>query len=174
MGQEEKKETQCSKLKEKELKTYYIEMITKVLEANISIMGFYKRVAVDDKSRAIAQKSIDNSILGIEKIKGIKHIAILESLYNHIIVGKEQYFVMSGSLCSYDKIDVWDKTATGYKQFLQMEKEGKELALKKQEEEQRNKELIDKAKKEGKKVEMIYDEKTKSLKPVIVEEKPNA
>ena len=81
---------------------------------------------------------------------------------------------MSGSLCSYDKIDVWDKTATGYKQFLQMEKEGKELALKKQEEEQRNKELIDKAKKEGKKVEMIYDEKTKSLKPVIVEEKPNA
>lgn len=174
MGLEEKKKKQCSKLSEKELKEYYVDMLTKVLETNISVFAFYKRLANDEKSIETAQKCIDNSKKGIDKIKGIKHIAILESLYAHIIVGKEQYYAMSGSLCSYDKIDVWDKTTTGYRQFLKMEKEGMELALKKQQEAQKNKEIIDKAKQEGKKVDMIYDEKTKSLKPVVVEEKPNA
>ena len=174
MGLEENKKTQSSKLSEKELKEYYVDMLTKVLETNISVFTFYKRLANDEKSIEIAQKCIDNSKVGIDKIKGIKHIAILESLYVHIIDGKEQYYAMSGSLCSYDKIDVWDKTNTGYRQFLKMEKEGQELALKKQQEVQRNKEIIDKAKQEGKKVDMIYDEKTKSLKPVVVEEKPNA
>lgn len=162
------------KLTEKQEREHYINIIDKVLDSSISVFEFYKSIASDDKSREIAQKAIDNALKGKDKIKGIKHIAILRSLFNHIVVGKEQYYAMSGSLCSYDKIDVWDKTTTGYRQFLKMEKEGQELALKKQQEAQKTKEIVEKAKQEGKKVEMIYDDKSKSIKPVVVEEKPNA
>lgn len=157
-----------------EEKKEIVKLLSAILTASISVMEFYKIVALDDKSREICDKSIDNAKKGIEKIKEIKHIEILRSLMNHIIVGKEPYYAMCGSLCSYEKIDFWDKTKKGFNEFMKLEELGRQEELKKQEEIKKNKEIIKKAQEEGKNVEMLYDKDTKTIKPIIVEEKHNA
>lgn len=160
-----------TKIKEK---NEIVSVLTSILEASISVMNFYKVVALDEKSREICDKSIGNAKNGIEKIKTIKHIEILRSLFNHMVVGKESYFAMCGSLCSFEKIDFWDNTRKGFIEFKKLEELGKQEELEKQEEIKKNREVIKKAQEEGKNVEMLYDKETKKIKPIIVEEKHNA
>ena len=157
-----------------EEKKAIISVLTSILTTSISVMNFYKTVALDEKSKEICDKSIKNAEIGIEKIKKIKHIEILRSLFGHIVLGKEPYYAMCGSLCSFEKIDFWDKTKTGFDEFMKLEELGKQEELKKQEEIKKNKEVIKKAQEEGKNVEMLYDKETKTIKPIIVEEKSNA
>lgn len=157
-----------------EEKKAIINVLTSILSTSISVMNFYKTVALDEKSKEICDKSIKNAEIGIEKIKKIRHIEILRSLFGHIVLGKEPYYAMCGSLCSFEKIDYWDKTKTGFDEFMKLEELGKQEELKKQEEIKKNKEVIKKAQEEGKNVEMLYDKETKTIKPIIVEEKSNA
>ena len=123
-----------------EEKKAIISVLTSILTTSISVMNFYKTVALDEKSKEICDKSIKNAEIGIEKIKKIKHIEILRSLFGHIVLGKEPYYAMCGSLCSFEKIDFWDKTKTGFDEFMKLEELGKQEELKKQEEIKKNKE----------------------------------
>ena len=162
------------KLTKKKEREYIIKMLQSILKANVEIMEFYKAIAKDRKSKNICEKSIRQSKLGMSTVSQIKHIEILRSLFNKIISGKEQYFAMVGAMCSYDKISVWDNTKTGFQEFLKLEYEEQKLREKETKERQDQQELIRQAQEQGKNIEMVYDPNTKKVKPVIVEEKPNA
>lgn len=162
------------KLTKKQEREHIIRMLTSILESNILIMEFYKDISIDKKSRDICKKSIEQSKQGIKTLNEIRHMEILRSMFNKIIVGKETYFATVGSLCAYDRIKIWDTTETGFKEFVRLEEEERKLHEKELQEQQENKELIERAQREGKKVEMLYDQESKKIKPVIFEEKPNA
>lgn len=152
-------------------KKYLVNILKKVLEANIEIMTYYKFIASDDKSKKVCSKSIKQSKLAIEKLTHTKHIEILVSLYNTIVAGKEVVFVSGGSLICSKQFDRWDKTEKGFKEFLALEEENRKVQKEKIEEQRKTQEMVAKAKEEGKEVEMVYD--NGKLKPVI-KEKSNA
>ena len=158
------------KINEQKEREYIIDILTNILRANISLMSFYKDISTNKESSDICEKSIAQCEKGIKTINKIKHIEILRSLFNKIVSGKEYYFAMCGSLCSFEKIKTWDTTKKGFKEFILLEKQAQDEAKKEFEEKQRQKEFVENAEKEGKQVEMIYDEKTKTMKPIIVEE----
>lgn len=105
-------------------------------------------------------------------IAGINHIEILISLYNSFIAQKESYYVMLSATINRKKlINRWDKTEKGFKEFVAMENEARAKSKQDFEERQKMQELMQQAKEQGKKVEMVY--KDGKLQPTIVEDKPN-
>lgn len=151
-------------------KQYLIKIISKLLETNIELMIYYKAIASDDKSKKTCAKSIRKSRLALEKIKKVNHLEILQSLYNTLISGKENTFVLAGSLICSKQFYYWDNTKNGFNEFMELENKAREEQEAKLEEQRKERESIAKAKAEGKKVEMVYDPQTKKLKPSIVEE----
>lgn len=161
-------------LTEKKKRDYMLKIITNILNTNISLMYFNREISVDDKSRAICNKSIRQSKLGLKQIQTINHIEILQSLFEKLVYGKESYYAMCGSLCSFDKIKYWDNTEKGFQEFLKLEEEGRQKTEQEFEEMKKQREFIKQAQEEGKKVEMVFDNETKKIKPVIIEENNNA
>ena len=159
--------------KERE-RLYLVNALSNVLTTTISIMTYYVAITEDKKGKDIFRKSIKQCKKGLKLIKTISHIEILKSMFNKIITGKEYYYVMSGSICSYEKIKTWDNTKKGFEDFLKLEIEGMRQAEQEWKEQESQKEFVRKAQEEGKQVEMVFDDKTKKLKPVIIEEKSNA
>ena len=142
-----------------------------LIDTNIAIMELYKTISHDKKAKSVCDKSIRHSKKAKKIITSIKHDEILYSLYNSIIVGKETYFIQSASLPLKEEIKTWDKNEKGFQEFLKAEKEGKEEELAEIEKKKQEQLAIEKAREEGKKVEYSYDPNTKSVKPVIVENK---
>ena len=62
----------------------------------------------------------------------------------------------------------------GSPEFREIIEKQKREKLAKLEEKRKEQEIIEKAKAEGKRVEMVWDKDTKTNKPMIIEEKPNA
>lgn len=163
MGHEENK---------KEIKRkYLISIIRKILETNIELMNYYKHYATDEKSKRTCSKSIRQTKKSLERLPHIQHIEILQSLFNAIIGGKEVIFVSAGSLVGGKNVERWDTTKKGFKEFMKLEEEAVNKAKEKAEEEQKERELIAKAKADGKQVEMVYI--NGKLRPMI-KEKDNA
>lgn len=158
MGQEEIKRKQLTNI------------IKKVLETNIELMTYYKHYASDEKSKRVCSKSIRQTRKSLEKLPHIKHIEILQSLFNAIVGGKEVIFVSAGSLINSKNVEKWDTTNKGFKEFLQLEEQEREAKRKEFEEHQKQQKMMEQAKKDGKKVEMVFDPTTKKVKPVIVED----
>lgn len=157
-------------MRENTKKQYLITIISGLLETNIDLMSYYKALASDDESKKTCAKSIRKSRLALEKIKKVNHIEILQSLYNTLISGKENIFVLAGSLICSKQFYYWDNTKNGFKEFMELENKAREEQEAKLEEQRKEREAIAKAKAEGKKVEMVYDPQTKKLKPSIIEE----
>lgn len=160
-----------TKNKERE---YKINVLTLILNTNIEIMKYYKKMTSDQKSINICNKSIRQSRNGIKILQTIHHIEIIRDLFNRFVVGKESYFALCGSLCSYSKINYWDTIEQGFKEFQKLQEQGIKEQEQELKERQRQKEIIQKAQEQGKTIEMVYDSETKKVKPVIVEEKVNA
>lgn len=150
---------------------YLVNIIRKVLETNIELMTYYKHYAVDEKSKRVCSKSIRQTRKSLEKLPHIKHIEILQSLFNAIVSGKEIIFVSAGSLVGGKNVEKWDSTEKGFKEFMKLEEGSIKKAKEKAEEEQKEREIIAKAKEEGKQVEMVY--MNGKLRPMI-KEKNNA
>lgn len=148
-----------------------IKIISKVLEANIELMTYYKHIATDDESRRSCSKSIKQSKKAIEKLPHIQHIEILVSLYNAIICGKEFVFITGGSLICSKKFDRWDKTKNGFKEFMALEEEAQQAYKNRVEEEEKTRKVVEEAKAQGKKVSFAYIDG--KMKPII-EEEPKA
>lgn len=146
---------------------FLIKIITKLLETNIELMEYYHYIASDTKSKRICSKSVRQSRLAIEKLPHVKHVEILQSLYNTLIAGKESVFVSGGSLICSKKFYYYDNTDKGFAEFMELEKEAQEKQKAKIEEQRKTQEAIKKAKEQGKKVEMVY--KDGKVQPVIVE-----
>lgn len=159
-------------MKNEEIKRkYLVNIIRKVLETNIELMTYYKYYAVDEKSKRVCNKSIRQTKKSLERLPHIKHIEILQSLFNAVVSGKEVIFVSAGSLVGGKNVERWDSTEKGFKEFMKLEEEAVKKAKEKAEEEQKERELIAKAKAEGKQVEMVY--MNGKIRPMI-KEKDNA
>ena len=143
-----------------------------MLELNISIMNF--QITLTNKQDEIKglKKIIRKTEKAIELVNGIVHYEILVNIYNSFVNGKEPFYIaFLTSITSKKTIVRWDRTKKGFQEFLEMEKEAKEKTDKEYAEKQKIKETIEQAKKEGKKIEMMYVDG--KIKPVIVNEKPN-
>lgn len=139
-----------------------------LLYANKEIMKFHLLNCDDPKLKKILRKSIKQSEKAIQIVYTIKHIEILTSLYNTFVYRKENYFVTIGAvICK--SVDKWDKTEKGFKEFLELEEEAKEMALAQEKITLEKRKKIEDARKEGKKIEMVF--KNGHLEPVVVEEK---
>lgn len=150
-------------------KKFLARILIKLLECNISLMSYYHEIATDTSSKRVCSKSIRLSKKAIEEVPHIKHVEILQSLYNTLISGKENVFALSGSLITSKQLQKWDKTEKGFQEFIAIEKEQREKYEQAMKEREENARIIEKAKKEGKKIEMAFiDGKPK---PVIIEEK---
>ena len=78
-----------------------------------------------------------------------------------------------GSWITSEKIKEYD-TDEGIEELRQIIKENKKKALEKEKRQKENLEAMKKAREQGKQIQMVWDGKTKTIKPVVVEEKPNA
>lgn len=148
------------------LKNIFVRM----LETNIEIMRF--QITLTEKEEEIKglKKFIKESEKAIEIVNSIVHYEILVSLYNTFVNGKESYFIaLCKTINRKDTIKKWDRTQKGFDLFLKLESEAKAKSKEEYEKKLAEKEMIENAKKEGKKVEMVLVDG--KLKPHIVDDK---
>lgn len=172
MGLEEKKEVNVQ-IDTKKKRKYLIEIIHSFLKTSISLMEYLKAVAPTRKAKCSCNKSIKSIEQAIVHLDTIKHIEILEYLYSTLVGNNVLAYSVSGKMVLSEKIKDWD-TDDGVKELIALMEENRKKAQEKFEEQEKTRKVIEEARKQGKKVEMVYDQETKSVKPVIVEEKPNA
>ena len=147
------------------------KIIVKALELNISNCELLKEINKEKKEIIeTLDKSIDQSNKAFEILKDITHLEILRAIYNDIVNKISTHLVMGGALVCSPKIQEWDKTESGFKEFEIANKEALKLAKQKAKEQQENALAIQKAKEQGKKVQMIFDPITNKVKPVIEED----
>lgn len=150
-----------------------INIIESYLKVNIELMSYYKAVAKERKEKLACTKSIRSTEQAINHLRQIKHIEILDYLYSVFIGNNVIAYSVSGSMVLSSKIKEWD-TEEGIVEFRDLiEKQKQENELK-QKQAQEKIDAMKKAKEEGKDVELVYDNESKGLKPLIVDEKPNA
>lgn len=164
MGQ--RKGTKLNVQKEK-----MVEIFVKMLETNKAILEFQLTLLTKEEHIKNIKKIIKKTTKAIEIIKGISHYEILVSLYNSFVNKRETYFIALYGTIMSKKIQHWDKTKKGFKEFLEEEKKAIEQFDNEMEEKRKTQEIIKKAKEEGKKVELMYIDG--KIKPVVVNEKPN-
>lgn len=153
-------------------KRYLKEILCNYLHTAISFYEYMKRTS-DSKTKKLCTKTINNLEQGIIKINEIKHIEILDYYYTLCVAPNFQVYAVVGSLASSQKMKDYD-TEEGIVEFNKIIEEQKQKALEKQKAQKENAEAIKKAKEQGKNVEMVWDKDTKTVKPMIVEEKQNA
>lgn len=147
-------------------------VFVKMLETTAEIMRFQLSMAKDKKSKDGINGIIDKCYKAIEIVKGIEHYEILVSLYNSFVCKRENFFATICATISKDGlIEKWDKTEEGFKEFLELEKQGIEQTDKEEKEKMEVAKKIKEAREQGKKVELIYDKG--KIKPVIVNETLN-
>lgn len=147
-------------------------VFVRLLETEKAIMCFQLTLATETEHIKGIKKIIKDCDKAIEIINGIVHYEILVSLYNAFVNGKESYYVMiSSTINSKKKVVHWDKSKKGFQEFLQLEEQARAQSQKDYEEKLEQQKIIQKAKEEGKKIEMIFQDG--KLKPIIVGEEEN-
>lgn len=147
-------------------------VFVRLLETEKAIMCFQLTLATEMEHIKGIKKVIKDCDKAIEIINGIVHYEILVSLYNTFVNGKESYYVLlSSTLNSKRKVTYWDRTKKGFQEFIRLEEEAKAQSQKDYEEKLKQQEMLRKAKEEGKKIEMIFQDG--KLKPIIVGEETN-
>lgn len=160
-------------ISENKKRDYLINIIESYLKVNVDLMSYFKALAKDRKGKLTCTKSIRSTERAINHLRQIKHIEILEYLYSIFIGNNAMAYAVSGSMVLSSKIKEWD-TEEGIVEFRDLiEKQKQENELK-QKQAQEKIDAMKKAKEEGKDVELVYDNESKGLKPLIVDEKPNA
>lgn len=147
-------------------------VFNRLLDTEIAIMQFQLTLAKEDEHIKGIKKVIKDSENAKKIVTNITHYEILVSLYNAFVNGKESYYVLlSSTINSKNKIAYWDRTKKGFKEFIALEEQAKAQSQKEYEERLEQQEIIKKAQKEGKKIEMVFQDG--KLKPIVVEEKSN-
>lgn len=165
MGQKTKKSK--SSVQKERLKNALINLLmttNAIMEFNLTLMS-------QEKDIKITKKLIRDGKKAIETVKNVTHIEILTDLYNSFVVNNMAYFVSATRVISAPfKIKHWD-TEKGFKDFIKEREIALAIYDKELEEKKKEREMIEKAKAEGKNVELMY--KDGKVKYVVVEEKPN-
>ena len=157
------------KITDKRKRDYLIDIIELYLETNVTLMEYYHATADTRKGKFACNKSIKSTQQAINHLRQIKHTEILEYLYSSFIGNNVIDYSISGKLVLSKKLEYYD-TNSGFVEFKKMIQEQKEKAIAKEQEKTKTQEAIKKAQEQGKKVEMMWDKETKTIKPVIVEE----
>lgn len=145
--------------------------LSSLIETTIAIMEFNLTLVKEEKDIQVTKKLIRDGKKAIETISSIKHNEILVDLYNSFIVGNMPFFVAATRTMSMPKkIKHWD-TEKGFKDFIKAQEKAFAQCDKELEEKKKEREFAEKAKAEGKNVELMYHKG--KIKPVVVEEKPN-
>ena len=160
-------------LSEKKKRDYLISIIQRYLETSKALMQYYHAVADTRKAKLVCTRSIKGIDQAITHLRQIKHIEILDYLYASFIGNNAIAYSISGKLVLAPKLLEYD-TDDGVVELRQLMEENKQKELEKEKKRQETINAVNKAKAEGKKVEMVWDNDTKTAKPVIVSEKPNA
>lgn len=160
-------------LNEKKKRQYLINIIESYLKTNIALMEYYKASADTSVGKRTCSNSIRSTQNAINHLRQIEHTDLLDYLYSALIGNNAIAYAVSGKLVLSKKIKYYD-TEKGHKEFLEEMEEQRIYREKKEQEKKESLEAIKKAKELGKKVEMVYDKESKTVKPLIVEEKPNA
>lgn len=160
-------------LTEKKKRDYLISIIQKHLETGKSVMEYYKAVAETRKAKLVCTKSIKNIDNAIIHLRQIKHTELLEYLYSTFVGNGAIAYSVSGSVVLSPKLAYFD-TEEGIVEFKDTMEKQKQERLEKERKAKEEREIIEKAKAEGKKVESVWDKDTKTLKTTIVEEKADA
>ena len=145
--------------------------LSSLIETTIAIMEFNLTLVKEEKDIKVTKKLIRDGKKAIETISSIKHNEILVDLYNSFLVGNMPFFVAATRTMSMPKkIKHWD-TEKGFKDFIKAQEKAFAQCDKELEEKKKEREFVEKAKAEGKNVELMYHKG--KIKPVVVEEKPN-
>lgn len=149
---------------------YLIDLIVKNLDLNIANCEFMKKAyRGNPQVLKVINKSIKNSEKALESVNKIKHIEILRAIYSDLIGQISAKLMLGGSLVVSKKVYYWDNTENGFKEFQELCENNIKEQEQKIKEQQESLQAIQKAKEQGKKVQMIYDPATKKVKPVIEE-----
>lgn len=171
MGLEEKVENKVQ-ISDLVRKRHLKEILSNYFHTAISFYEYMKRTG-DRKTKRLCTKTIHNLEQAIIKVNETKHIEILDYYYTLCIAPNFQVYAVVGSLASSPKMSYYD-TDIGISEFRGILEEQKKVAEEKAKEKAESQEAIKKAKEQGKKVEMVWDNEKKKLKPVILDEKENA
>lgn len=160
-------------MKANKRKTYLQEIIKNYLKTGKSVIELLRENAKSKSERDICNKSISKCEEAIVHIDCISHIEVLEYLYSIFIGNNVVAYSVSGGIASSKKLKEFD-TDEHIGELIEIIEENKKKQIAKVKAMEESKKTIDLAKKEGKKIEMVYDKETKTVKPLIVEEKPQA
>lgn len=160
-------------LTEKKKREYLITIIQKYLETGKSLMEYLKAVATTRSAKYACNKSLNKIDEALVHLRQINHIEVLEHLYSMFIGNGVIAYSISGGIIMSKEMQKWD-TDEGIHELIELIEENRKKQEEKLKIQQENRKIVEQAKKEGKKVEMVYDKETKSVKPMIVEENNNA
>ena len=160
-------------LTEKKKREYLITIIQKYLETGKSLMEYLKAVAPTRSAKYACNKSLKKIDEALVHLRQINHIEVLEHLYSMFIGNGVIAYSISGGIIMSKEMQKWD-TDEGIHELIELIEENRKKQEEKLKIQQENRKIVEQAKKEGKKVEMVYDKETKSVKPMIVEENNNA
>lgn len=142
-------------------------ILISIIDSEIAILQFQKSIAKERKDKSGLNKMINKGKKAKDVIRDLRHTELLISLYNTFVNGKESYFIMVERTINSKNTQKWDKTEKGFKEFVELEEQAKAKSKEEYEERMKQREMIINAKKQGKKVEMLF--KNGKLTPVIVE-----
>ena len=142
-------------------------ILISIIDSEIAILQFQKSIAKEQKDKTGLNKMINKGKKAKDVIRDLRHTELLISLYNTFVNGKESYFVMVERTVNSKNTQKWDKTEKGFKEFVELEEQAKAKSKEEYEERMKQREMIINAKKQGKKVEMVFE--NGKLTPVIVE-----
>lgn len=161
------------KISEKKKREYLINIIENYLKTGKALLEYLKSVADTRKGKYTCNKSIKKIDQAITHLRQIKHIEVLDYLYSTFIGNGVIAYSISGGMVLSKKLAEYD-TDSGVVELKQLMEENKQKQIEKEKQRQDTIQAVNKAKAEGKKVEMVWDKDTKTVKPMVVEEKPNA
>ena len=159
-------------LTEKRKREYLIEIISSFLKTNIALMDYYHASADTRKGKFACNKSKKSTEQALVHLRQIKHIELLDYLYSSFIGNNVIAYSISGKMVLSKQLDYYD-TESGFVEFQQMIKERKEKQELQEQERQKQEQAVKQAKEQGKQVEMVWDNESKTNKPLIVESKDN-
>ena len=151
-----------------------INIMIKIMETGIEIATMRKNLTDNKQAKLSCEKAIREYKKAIRYLPSIKHEDIINSLYNSLVARNELWFFYLAPTINHKNTRYWDTTENGYKEFLELEKEAKEIAKAKHEEQMKQAKAIEEAKANGDKIEMVFNPETKKLEQRIVKENNNA
>ena len=153
----------------KRKREYLINVLSAYLTTNLTLFSFLREQAPDSKSKRLCTKNIKTTQKAIQYLYEIKHLDILEYLYSSFVGNNIMAYSVSPKMVLSPKIKEWD-IDKNHQEFVDYVEELRIYEERKAQERQESQLAIQKAKEQGKKVEMVYDKDKNKVVPVIIDD----